>query len=300
MSPKVSTWSSSAAARRRRVLAALALLAACASPVQQYALNDLRLSCDDANRTTYKALTALGFSVTSFTPAAMGRAGEAHGTRDAQRANGGAQNVTITIACGPTGAAVDAHDDDKLLGQVEFKRAFFLSFTSTQHMDERRREMEEKVAAGTAPASQQPQGLQVKIEPVRGQASKLDFEMDMAAAGILPVRVRVTNATSRIYRVAADDVQLVGRDRARVPPLSVAAAAARVMKSSDASGKPLTALSEAELVDRLGKALFTTTRIDARSDSSGYLFFPLGDYARARMLVTDTETEEAEGFAVEF
>lgn len=284
----------------RAVLAATALLAACATPLQQYALNDLRLSCDEANRTTYKALTVMGFTVSAFTPAAMGRSGEAKGVRESRTVDGGAENVTVSIACGPTGAAVDAHADGKLLGQVDFKRAFFLSFTATQHMDERRREMNEKVAAGTAPASQEPQGLQVLVEPVRGQASKLDFEMDMAAAGILPVRVRVMNATTRAYRIVSGDVQLVRHDRTRIAPMSVAEAVARLARTTDANGKPLTLLSEAELTDRLGKASFTTTGIGARSDTSGYLYYPLGDYLRARVLVTDTASEEAEGFAVEF
>lgn len=281
-------------------VAVTVLVAACATPVQQYALNDLRLSCDEANRTTYKALTAMGFTVSAFAPAAMGRPGEAKGVRASRTADGEAENVTVSIACEPTGTAVNASADGKFLGQVDFKRAFFLSFTATQHMDERRREMDEKVAAGTAPASQQPQGLQVLVEPVRGQASKLDFEMDMAAAGVLPVRVRVLNATTRAYSVSPGDVQLIRGDRTRVAPISVADAAARLAKAKDANGQALTLLSEAELSARLGKALFTATRIAARGDTSGYLYYPLGDYVRARVLVTDVETEEAEGFAVEF
>lgn len=299
MNPKGSTWSSERAGGRA-VVVALALLAACATPVQQYALDDLRLSCDEANRTTYKALTALGFAVTSFTPATMGRPGEAKATRESRTIDGGAQSVTVSISCAPTGAAVDAREDGKLLGQVEFKRAFFLSFTSTQHMDERRREMDEKVAAGTAPASQQPQGLQVLVEPIRGQAAKLDFDMDMAAAEILPVRLRVMNATARAYSVVPADVQLIRRDRTRIAPMSIDEAVARLHKAKDPQGQPLTPLSQSDLSDRLRKALFNTTQIGARSDASGYLFFPLGDYMRARVLVTDVASEEAEGFAVEF
>lgn len=276
------------------------LLSACATPVQQYALNDLRLSCEDANRTTYKALTALGFSVTSFTPATMGAPGEAKGTRAARSADGGPQSVTVTISCGPTGSAVDAHEDGKLLGQVEFKRAFFLSFTSTRHMDERRQEMADKVAAGTAPASQQPQGLKVLVEPVRGQAAKLDFGLDMAAAGVLPVKVKVMNATTRAYSLNPEDVLLQRSDRARIAPISVTDAVSRLTSAKDASGQPVTGLSAAELTDKLGKALFTTKRIAARGDASGYLYYPLAEYVRARVLITDVETEEAEGFAVEF
>lgn len=280
------------------VLAASAL--ACATPMKQYTLTELRLSCDEANRMTYKALTAMGYSVSAFTPAALGRPGEASGVRETRTVDGGGERVTVSITCEPTGATVDAREDGKLLGQVDFKRAFFLSFTATQHMDERRREMEEKVAAGTAPESQQRQGLQVLVEPVRGQAAKLDFEIDMAAAAVLPVRVRVVNATTRRYAVTPAEVQLVRRDRTRVAPMTVAEVVARLVKAHAANGQPVTTLDATALTDRLGKVLFSKTRVDAHSETSGYVYFPLGDYVHARVLVTDVETEEAEGFAVEF
>jgi hypothetical protein len=82
--------------------------------------------------------------------------------------------------------------------------------------------------------------------------------------------------------------------------MSVAQVVARVTQARDTQGQPLTAMSAAELSDRLGRALFSSSRINARGDAAGYVYFPLGDYARARVLVTDVETEEAEGFAVEF
>jgi hypothetical protein len=286
--------------RGRGILIAAALLAACATPMKQYALDDLRLSCDDANRTTYKALTAMGFTISAFTPAAMGRPGEAKAVRERRGPDSGTDRVTVTIACTPTGAHVDASEDGKLLGQVEFRRAFFLSFTSTQYMDERRREMEEKIAAGTAPASQQRQGLQVLVEPVRGQAAKLDFELDLAAAAVLPVRVRVINNTARQYRIAPMEIQLMRRDRTRVEPLPVTEVAARVLNATDANGQPLTTLSNEALSQRLDTMRFTMTRIQPRGEAGGYLYFPLADYGRARVIVTDVETEETEGFAVEF
>ena len=62
-------------------------------------------------------------------------------------------------------------------------------------MDAARREMTEKIDAGTAPASQQRGDLQVLLEPIRGQEAKLDFKLDLAAAGVLPVRVTIANRT---------------------------------------------------------------------------------------------------------
>jgi hypothetical protein len=278
----------------------LALLAACATPLAQYQLRDLALSCDDTNRATYRTLDALGFTVTDFTPAASGGRGKAKGARG-PGPHGGAQNVTVDIECTPAGANVDASEDGKVLRQIDFKRAFYLSFTAGVKMDERRREMDAKVAQGSAPASQQRQGLQVKIEPIRGQAAKLDLELDMAAAGVLPVRIQVNNPTEQRYELDPGEVRLQRADRERVGPISVAEVAALIAKGKDPdSDKPLSSLSSSELSAKLQSKLFTATFVQPRSDATGYLFFPLADYKRARIVLTEAGSEEAEGFAVEF
>lgn len=275
-------------------------VAACTTPLAQYQLRSLALSCDDANRASYRTLDALGFTVTAFTPAPAGGRGQAKGARG-PGPHGGAQNVTVDIECALTGASVDAHEDGRVLGQIDFKRAFYLSFTSSVTMDERRREMDAQVAQGTAPASQQRRGLQVRIEPIRGQAAKLDLELDMAAAGVLPVRVQVSNPTQQRYQLDPAEVRLMRADRVRIGPMSVGEVAALIAKGKDAdTGQPLSTLGASELTAKLTSKLFTATIVEPRGEATGYLFFPLADYKRARLVLTESGSEETEGFAVEF
>jgi hypothetical protein len=269
--------------------------------MRQYTLRDLKLSCDEANRATYRTLTAMGFSVTAFKPATAASPGEAKATPAADEQGLDAKRVTVKIDCAPGGTSVDASEDGKLLGQLDFKRGFFLSFTAGQAMEERRREMETKVEQGQAAAPPERQGLQVLVEPIRGQAAKLDFNLDLAAAGVLPIRIRVLNPTARRYKNGADDVQLTRADRERVAPLPEREAVARVAAAKDpASGTPITTLSEGALGELLGRLQFTATDIAPHSEAKGYLYFPLADYLRARVVLTDTESEESEGFVVQF
>jgi hypothetical protein len=186
------------------------------------------------------------------------------------------------------------------LGQLEFKRAFFLSFTAGQLMDERRREMEAKVAQGTVAASPERQGLHVLVEPLRGQAAKLDFDIDLPGAGLLPIRIRVVNPTAQRYQLSPDEIQLTRADRVRVPPLQTHEAVSRILGARYEDGTPVTNLSGDAVRDRLGRVRFTTTELAPRSEAKGYLYYPLAEYLRARIVLTEAESEESEGFVVEF
>jgi hypothetical protein len=48
-----------------------------------------------------------------------------------------------------------------------------------------------------------------------------------------------------------------------------------------------------------GKRLIAT-RVGPHSEVTGYLYFPLADYVRARAVLTEEDSDEAEGFVVEF
>ena len=282
------------------VLLGTVILSGCTSPIRQYGLTNLTMSCDEANRLTYETLTNLGFTVSAFTPAKMGQPGEAKGTREATQGLP-AQKVTVSIDCHPAGTAVDAREDGKLLGQLEFRRSFYISFTAAQAMEARRIEMAEKVAAGKAAPPPPSRTLQVLIEPVRGQAAKLDFEIDLAAAGVLPVRIHIRNPTDRGYDLTPGDIQVSGRDRTRVAPLPTAAAAARVVNAQLAgNGAPVTTMSAGAVAQLLDDKRLTATRVEPGSEVEGYLYFPLGDYVRARVVLTEEGSDGTEGFVVEF
>ncbi len=143
-------------------------------------------------------------------------------------------------------------------------------------------------------------GLQVWLRPVPGVGSKLDFNLDLDAGGVLPVLVTVSNVTTRTYKMDPDDVVLIANDGTRVAPLTLRDAAQRV---TGAAGKERTrgsAPSLAAVTQELESHLFTARTVPAKQRLSGYLYYPVAAYAKGRAVLEDTVSEEAEGFVVEF
>jgi hypothetical protein len=275
------------------------VLIACTPPVKQYELKDQPLSCDEANQLAYRTVRAMGFKISEFAAAAPGSSGSIRGRRE--RPGSGAQNIVVTVTCTAAGATIDAGEAGKLFDQVDLKRGFHHSFTNIVQMKAADDAMEKKIDAGIAPPSQQRHDLQILVEPIRGHESKLYFEIDLAAAGLLPVRLSVNNHTARRYAIQPDQVRLTAADRSRARPLTAAAAAERVARAREPkSNQPLTALSAAAVATRLGEKSFSATEVGPGDKASGYLFFPLAEYERARVVVEDEESGEAEGFLVEF
>ncbi|HXQ22700.1 MAG TPA: hypothetical protein VN812_13570 [Candidatus Acidoferrales bacterium] len=276
----------------------LLAVAACTPPIRQFDLNDQRLTCQEANDYAFHTLQSMGFAITAFDPASVGHPGQVRGTRTEAHTT---QSVTVTVTCTGTLADLDASEDGKLLGQLEFKRAFYLGLTgfAAQHA---------LSAKNTAAEAERPleekkeKGLQVMLEPVQGLGSKLDFDLDLAAGGVLPVRVTIKNVTGRTYALDPTDVVLAQKDGTRVRPITVADAAQRVadalrQKASGSDAKPLDA---AAIVQRLQARLLTSRSAAASQTVTGYLFFPLAQYTKGRITLEDQATEEEEGFVVEF
>src|SRR5258707_8595259 len=97
--------------RRTPLLIALLWLAACTPPIRQYDLRDQPLTCQDANRLSYRTIEAMRFKVGEFEPAAPGRRGLIKASRTASGESGRIQNVTVTIDCTPTAATIDTSED---------------------------------------------------------------------------------------------------------------------------------------------------------------------------------------------
>jgi hypothetical protein len=274
------------------VCALLCALAACTPPIRQFDLNNQPLSCEKANDYVLRTLQTQGFTITAFQPAAIGRAGTLRGTREER----GTQNVTVHVTCNGKTVDIDASEDGKFLGQLEFKRGFYLAFTGIV-------QAAEITAAAEREAAQHPQeqkgaGLRVLLEPVHGQAAKLDFDLDLAAAGVLPVRVTITNGTSRTYRFDAADIVLVQKDGTRVRPLSLDDATGRVMNAPRPAGAAPP--SSAGVTQQLQARALSGATLAAKQNVKGYVFFPLAAYVKGRVALEDQATEESEGFVVEF
>ncbi|MBX3025918.1 hypothetical protein KF840_13505 [bacterium] len=290
---RIGRWS------RRIAAAALLPFVGCASaPIRQYDLADQPLTCEEGNHLAYRTVEAMGYTVGAFEPATPGRDGTIRASRQA-RGSGEEQHMTVGIACGPGGVTLNASRDGVLVEQMDTKRGFHHAFLNVQAMGAAQQQLEAQMRAGTAPASQQRRDLRVVIAPLRGPGSKLEFPFDLAAAGILPVRVDITNLTPRTYRLAPDAIRLQRRDRTRVAPLAVSAAAAQVA-AARVGGAPLTTMNTAAIADALAAHQFTATSIAPNGQQQGFLYFPLADYTSARAVLTDAESEEDEGVRVEF
>jgi len=277
------------------LLLALAL-AACTPPVRQYDIKNQVLTCEQANDYALRTLQAMGFAISAFEPASIGHPGALHGSRD--EGQKWAQVVTVEITCTGHGADFNPYEDGKWLGQVDFKRAFYMSFTAiaAQSAANAATAREE---ARRPPSEKKGKGLQVLLSPVRGLGAKLDFDVDVAAGGVLPVVVTVSNNTPRTYKIDPGDIVLVQKDGTRIHPLSIDEAAPRIAAQPTKEGAPPPP-DVAELRRRLQAKLLSTTVIAANQAAKGYLFYPLADYVKGRITLEDKESEETEGFVVEF
>lgn len=161
-------------------------------------------------------------------------------------------------------------------------------------------------------------GVQALLTPIRGYATLLDFEANLTEAGILPVKVRITNGTRRTLEFDPADVVLRkagSRDRAK--PLSASQALERLKaanldalnksgaqaSSGTGPGDPLAPSSLGD-VGRAGSIMrdrrLRPARLRAGDVVEGFLFFEEAPYDRARVLMIDSATGETEGFLVEF
>jgi len=277
-------------------------LAGCTLQSSQWEIKNQPLSCDDANRRAYRTIEGMRYKVTDFAPAAPGQRGVIKATRIVSQAGGEEpRNVTITIDCKPSGADIDISEEGKWLEQMEIQRAFYQAYVNVVEMTATREQLDQQILAGTAPASQQRRDLKVVVEPRRGQAAKLDFAFDLAAAGVLPVRVDISNLTARTYTLDVSAIRLTRADRERVAAISAADAAARVTDATLGNPpQPLTTQSRDAVAAALAARQFAATEIAPGTQREGYLYFPLADYVNARIVLTDKETGEDEGVRVEF
>lgn len=261
-------------------------LVACGPPLRPYAANTGTLSCEQANDYTLRVLQSMYFKITQFDPAAIGRPGSAHGKR---KATVGYQTVTVKITCDAASTTVDAREDG-LFVRPDFTHNFYTAFTATA-----------ADAAQQSAAFRDMRGLKVLIEPVTGPSVKLDFDMDVTAAGILPVRITIHNVTTRRYKFDPNEVVLLRADGTRAQPLALSDAAQRL---ATAETKHRTAsagavVDAAEAARRLERKLLVSHAVESKETLTGYLFYPLGQYAQARLSLEDEESEESAGFAVD-
>ena len=156
-------------------------------------------------------------------------------------------------------------------------------------------------------------GVSVKLVPVNGFASVLDFDADLSRAAILPVKVTIRNGTRRTFEFDPADIVLrKAGTRMRSNPLGPSGAIARLRDANrreltKEQGKPPTdAMAASQLGDvstaarKIERARLQPARLRPKDEISGFLYYPLDTYDRARIIMIDVATGETEGFLVEF
>ena len=310
-------------AHPRRMMAALAiflLLGGCLTPVSKgYEVHTADITCDEANRLVYAALRDMRMEVTSFSPAKPGQTGALSARRESPGAN---LAGSVEIRCEGGRVDIVANQARDLLGDKEFERGVFLAVTGRGNLEvvrdgryatgevQRRPEVSvpptqaAPVSAGKEISSVTPSedsALTVHLEALRGFASVLDFDADLSATEVLPVKIIVRNGTRRAYDLDTGGITVgVSGSRAKVHALTLEQTQQRLARSAGGSGDggDIGDITAAKAL--MAKKAFVGGRLAPGASREGFLYLPLGEYDRARLSMTDVATGESEGFVVDF
>jgi len=253
---------------RVSLVAFCVILASCGAqqPPRKRTIEAPTLSCEEANRLAYRTVTTLGYTIGSLQVATPGQPGHILAEKE------GAKDGKVTITCSGSGATVEPEKTGlpipSLVGAAERPGEFPQIFVQTFNILRSSKEIAEK---------QGPEkGLAMTLTRLNSFESQMELGADLPAGGILPIKVVVSNNTPRPYGLEVSKVFLQpAGGSGRVAPMTPPAAGQ-------------------------GKALQGDVTLQPGQTVTGYLFYPAGDYSSARTMLIDKETEEREGFSVQF
>ncbi|MFN8641765.1 MAG: hypothetical protein U0802_08960 [Candidatus Binatia bacterium] len=236
--------------------------------------------CTEATRVARAALLRLGYDGDVVTPAQPGTPGRvvAHkaGGYDSVTNQAARQyTATVEVTCSNAGATLAATTDEPIPGSLTFSS----DFTRTVDAVAARRVDRPHVA------SRPEAGVVIAVEPLRGGDARSALGVDLPAAGVTPVRLKVENRSDRTYAFATARVRLETQEGERAAPLAPADVAAR------AGAGARQAVVDRAIADAV---------LAPRDAVTGFVYFPASAYRRATIVLIDQETEEEEGFSVEF
>jgi hypothetical protein len=116
------------------------------------------------------------------------------------------------------------------------------------------------------------------------------------------VKVVIQNGSDRTYELDPASIELRPAEGsakiAQVPLREAAAALAR--SASEDRGQGAAAVDPGQMENLLRQRALMVRKLRPGEKAEGFLYFPVGKYARARATLVDVETSEEEGFLVEF
>jgi hypothetical protein len=218
--------------------------------------------CEQANRISRLAVEHLGYTVTEFTPAAVGKPGIVKGKKDKE------PEVFITLFCEGRMVTMDTSMDSPLLRNSEFytaltdfRRGFFATYKAQRGV---------VVPSTTATSGDQ---LQVFMRPLSKSDAKAALGAEITT--MLTVQVEIANPTKRSYQLDPEKILLVSIGGERIKPLP-----------EKDNTFPVHAL--------------TNQSVAPGGQVKGYLYYPLGTYTGARGALIEEKSQEREGFEVLF
>jgi hypothetical protein len=248
-------------------------------------VSESMLTCAQATRAAREALLRMGYSISTVEAAKPESPGKVVGTVNtgwspADPESGTLYTVTVSIKCSDAGSDLDAVTDEGTGTQLTFPQRFAKAVNQV---------MQRKQVAPHF-GSELQQGLVIHVEPQRSGAALAAFGLDLPAAGVTPVRFEILNRSSRRYRFQGDGVTLITQEGEQVSALDLNAAAARMAKPGE----------EGEVASLLRKKMIADDEIPPGQSRRGYLYFNASAYRRASVVLTDVDSDESEGFSVEF
>jgi len=244
----------------------LLLLSGCVA--RHVTLSEKGLTCAEAQRVAVDTVRRMGYTISETTKATPGTPGVIVASRTDGTSTRG---LMVSVACTTLGAEVEAKSDQTGLSDLNFASEF-------------RRTFEAATANRPPPRPPAASGVDVLLTPERA-SSFADLGVDLSAAGVLPVSVRITNHTARTYRFGVKGVRLQTATGERVAPLG---------------NDGLTSQIGADAAATLRQKVLHDSDIAPNATLTGFLFFPFNSYARARVELIDKQSDEAEGFSIEF
>jgi len=282
--------------QRYLALAALLFLTACASPrlpppiargttplpgsfPAQVSLERPGMTCRAATAAARTALKRMGYEIDTVLPPTPGSTGEIRAVRHTGWSAGyagDAYQAAVRLVCDDRGSVIEAATEEGLSERLAFKRDFPVEIE---------RAVSVRVRQPSIASHQPPAKLQVAIKPLVGSEAAHQIGGTPEILGVTPVRVSITNHTDQLYRFQVNRLQLVTEEGSPRRPFAVEEVVARV--PSDWS-------------ERVRSAHMTDSDLAPGTTISGYVFVPAAAYRRAKLALIEAESEEAEGFSVEF
>lgn len=286
--------------RRFRAFLLGVLVAGCTPVSKSYEVHSAEIGCDEANRYVYAAVNDMNMKVTSFSQAQPGRPGRI-------TAVGRDRRGEVTITCNPgQGVVIDPRQTS--MGDRIFERGVFLSVTGRSGLRMDRGEVTGRdkptvnLAQAVTEGDPAPTGsVLVEVQPQRGFETVLDFDADLASAGILPIRVTIRNGSKRTYTFELDGLTLRRRDSGDVAARLSPKDAAAQLAAKAGSGANQTASGNVESATKimLAKEL-KGAKLGPGASVTGYVYYPVADYERAKIQMLDVAAGEMESFLVDF